>query len=113
MALRAPTNQVAPWSFLLKIWILALTGLIVPKVVAERWPAHSWDREAARAHRESLQAREWKGGWQAFAGESFNGAWISCTSLPEARALDQRIDDGNLVTGRLTLFQDGLVWLPE
>ena len=109
----SPNAPVAPMTFLLKLWLLALAGLFVPGIIADNWPSRSWVDEAAEAHQHSLSGNRWVHPWIAFPDNPDAGAWIACNSLEEAVALDERIDDGNPAGGRLILFQDGLVWIRE
>jgi len=100
-------------SFLFKLWLLALAGLVVPSLVAWAWPDFSWAGTAARAHRQSLAAGEWREPWEALDQNRFSSGWIRCTSLEDALALDRKIDDGHLHTGRLVLSEGGLAWRPR
>jgi hypothetical protein len=102
-----------PLSFLLKLWVFALLGLVVPSGIAWLWPDMSWAGKAERAHHQSIRRGVWVDPWQAIDQNSFSSAWIRCGSLEDALALDRKLDDGHLHTGRLVLAEGGLAWLPE
>jgi hypothetical protein len=100
-------------AFLLKLWLLALLGLVVPSGVARLWPDTSWAGKAERAHHQSLRKGEWIQPWDAIDQGAFSSGWIRCGSLEDALALDRKLDDGHLHTGRLVLSEGGLAWLPD
>jgi hypothetical protein len=96
-------------SLILKLWILAIIGLILPTLVKQFWPDGSWVGEASRSHAKSIKAGAWQDPWEPI-GEDPNAAWIRCPSLEDAIALDERIDDGQPHTGRLILTPGGVAW---
>jgi hypothetical protein len=102
-----------PLSLLLKLWLLALAGLIIPSVVDLYWPDMSWAGKAERAHERSQVKQEWLDPWQPIDQTTFSSAWIRCGSLEDALALDRKLDDGQLHSGKLILFEGGLAWLPK
>ena len=99
-----------PFSFHFKLWLLALAGLAVPTGVAYYWPDFGWVGQAERAHSSSLEQAKWVEPWQAIDQKTFSSGWIRCSSLEDAVKLDQKIDDGQLHTGRLVLAEGGLAW---
>lgn len=102
-----------PRSLIIKLWCLALLGLVVPAGIAAFWPDLSWAGKAARAFEASLESQAWEEPWQPIDQRTFSSGWIRCGSLQEALALDRKIDDGNLHTGQLILSEGGLAWIPE
>lgn len=100
-------------SFLLKLWVLALLGLITPSVIIGAWPDMSWAGKAERAHRRSIQEEAWQEPWQPIDQEAFSSGWIRCASLEDALALDRKIDDGHLHKGNLVLAEGGVAWIPR
>lgn len=99
-----------PVSTYLKLWLLALAGLVVPTVAVFYWPDLGWVGQAERAHQSSIETGTWQEPWQAIDQRGFSSAWIRCSSLEDAIKLDQQIDDGHLHTGKLVLSEGGLAW---
>ena len=100
-------------SFLVKLWILALLGLVLPTAVATFWPDLTWVGKAERALHQSLDEQVWQDPWQAIDQKSFSSGWARCGSLEDAVRLDQRLDDGHPHTGRLVLSEGGVAWLGQ
>jgi hypothetical protein len=99
-----------PASFLFKLWLLALAGLVAPWVAVHYWPDFTWVGKAERALNRSIDDREWHEPWQALDQKRFTSGWIRCGSLEDAIRLDQRVDDGHPHTGNLMLSEGGLAW---
>lgn len=100
-------------SFLVKLWLFALAGLVVPTGVAMVWPDMSWAGKAERALEKSIDEFKWQDPWKPIDQKSFTSGWIRCTSLEDALALDRKVDDGHLHTGYLVLAEGGMAWLPR
>ena len=97
-------------SVYLRLWLLALAGLVVPSAIAYFWPDLSWVGKAERAHELSLIEKAWKDPWLPIDQTQFSSGWVRCSSLEDAVRLDQIIDDGHLHTGKLVLSEGGLAW---
>jgi hypothetical protein len=95
------------------LWLLALSGLAVPTLVKEYLPGFTWADQAARSHHTSMRVEAWHGAWEPINQDTFSTGWIRCERLEDALALDQKIDDGNLISGQLVLAEGGMAWLPE
>lgn len=95
-----------------RLWVAALAGLVAPLLMVRFWPEHSWAQEAAGAFQASQAAGDWVSPWVAVEQAAVDAGWIRCGSLRDALALDRKIDDGVLHSGRLVLAEGGLVWLP-
>jgi hypothetical protein len=102
-----------PSSLIIKLWLLALAGLVIPTAIAYYWPEMGWVGKAERAHNRSIQEEQWQDPWEAIDQKVFSSGWLRCSSLEDALALDRSLDDGNLYTGKLVLSKGGLAWLPE
>ena len=100
-------------STLVKLWIFALAGLVVPTGVAYFWPDMSWAGQAERALEKSIDESQWQDPWEPIDQKAFSSGWVRCTSLEDALALDRKVDDGHLYTGNLVLSEGGLAWLPN
>ncbi|MGC9451045.1 MAG: hypothetical protein ACP5I4_06310 [Oceanipulchritudo sp.] len=98
-------------SLLLKIWLLALVGLLAPTVVVMYWPDFTWVGKTERALNQSIRRRDWQEPWQPIDQKSFSSGWVRCGSLEDAVRLDQRVDDGHPHTGNLVLSEGGVTWL--
>jgi hypothetical protein len=101
------------FSLLLKLWLLAVAGLVIPSVVVMYWPDMSWAGKAERAHHRSQVQQRWVDPWRPINQRTFSSGWIRCRSLEDALALDRKLDDGNLHSGKLILSEGGLAWLPN
>jgi len=99
-----------PVSFLIKLWLLALAGLVVPSVVVYFWPDLTWVGQAERSLKHSISSQEWQEPWQPIDQKTFSSGWIRCGSLEDAIRLDQRVDDGQPHTGKLVLAEGGVAW---
>lgn len=99
-----------PVSFLFKLWLLALAGLVLPWLAVTYWPDFTWVGQAERALKHSLDEGEWAEPWEAIDQNSFSSGWIRCGSLEDAIRLDQLVDDGHPHTGKLVLAEGGLAW---
>ena len=99
-----------PVSFLLKLWILALAGLVLPWIAVTYWPDFGWVGKAERSLKHSIAAGQWQEPWEPIDQKSFSSGWIRCSSLEDAIRLDQRIDDGLPHSGKLVLSEGGLAW---
>lgn len=97
---------------LAKIWFFALAGLVVPGGVVHYWLDMSWSGQTERAFEQSMELQTWQEPWEPIDQKSFSSGWVRCGSLEDALALDRKIDDGHLHTGRLVLSEGGLAWLP-
>lgn len=102
-----------PASIYLRLWLIAIVGLLAPSAVVLYWPDFGWVGKAARAHEASLKTEEWQDPWLPIDQTQFSSGWIRCGSLEDAIKLDKRIDDGHPHTGRLVLSEGGLAWLAE
>ena len=79
-----------PASIYLRLWLIAIVGLLAPPAVVLYWPDFGWVDQT-----------------QCSSG------WIRCESLEDAIKLDRRIDDGHPHTGILVLSEGGLAWRSE
>ena len=99
-----------PLSFLFKLWLLAVAGLVLPWTAVHFWPDFGWVGQAERGLKKSLEDKKWHEPWQAIDQKSFSSGWIRCSSLEDAIRLDQKIDDGKPHSGKLVLSEGGLAW---
>ena len=99
-----------PFSFIIKLWLLALVGLVGPSLAVRYWPDFSWVGKTERALKNSLENREWEDPWVPINQKEFSSGWVRCSSLEDAIRLDQRVDDGQPHTGRLVLSEGGIAW---
>lgn len=109
-----PIHVVDPPDWLLLIlWFFAVLGFFAPRYVVGFFPDLSWAGEVASAHAQSLQAGKWIEPWKPIDQENVSSAWVRCGSLNDALALDRKLDNGHLHSGRLVLAEGGMAWIPE
>jgi len=109
-----PIHVVDPpdWLLLL-LWAIVILGFFAPKHLVGFLPEFTWAGKTATAHAQSLKSGQWIEPWQPIDQETFVSAWVRCTSLSDALALDRKLDDGHLHRGRLVLAEGGMAWIPE
>ena len=94
----------------LKLWLVAIAGLVIPPLAVHFWPDRSWAAFAESAFQASQTAQAWQEPWVSIDQKGFGPGWVRCASLEDALELDKRLDDGHLHSGKLILAEGGLAW---